>query len=219
MASEQRAWRTLAAAAALALAAPAASAALFVCTDAKGRTITADRPPAECANVPIKELRPDGSVRQVIEPPLTDEQRRARAEKARRDYLEQEAKRTQSRRDIALMETYASEEEIEVARQAALNSRQVIIDRSRQRIEAFAAERLKLEQEAEFYANRKLPEKIERALESNRELAQAEHRLIADMQTDIVRINKRFDAELARFRELVLAGAKPLMRTGESVPR
>ena len=203
----------------LAVFAQAASAALYVCTDSKGRTITADQPPPECANVPIRELRPDGSVRRVIEPPLTDEQRRALADKARRDYQEQEARRTQARRDIALMETYSSEDEIETARLAALAGRQVIIDRSRQRLEAFAAERVKLEQEAEFYANRKLPEKLERAIESNKELAQAEHRLIADMQNDMQRINKRFDAELARFRELVLAGARPLMRTGDGAPR
>jgi hypothetical protein len=220
MASDRRAvLKALAVGAGLTMFAQAASAALYVCTDAKGRTITADRPPPECANVPIRELRADGSVRRVIEPPLTDEQRRARVEKARRDYQELESRRTQARRDIALMETYATEDEIEAARQAALAGRQVIIDRSQQRLESFAAERVKLEHEAEFYANRKLPEKLERAIESNKELAQAEHRLIADMQVDMQRINKRFDAELARFRELVLAGAKPLMRTGDSVPR
>jgi hypothetical protein len=220
MASDRRAvLKALAVGAGLTMIAQAASAALYVCTDAKGRTITADRPPPECANVPIRELRADGSVRRVIEPPLTDEQRRARVEKARRDYQELESRRTQARRDIALMETYATEDEIEAARQAALAGRQVIIDRSQQRLESFAAERVKLEHEAEFYANRKLPEKLERAIESNKELAQAEHRLIADMQVDMQRINKRFDAELARFRELVLAGAKPLMRTGDSVPR
>jgi hypothetical protein len=216
MASDRSVSGVLAVAAVLAALSPAASAALYVCTDAKGRTITADRPPPECANVPIRELRPDGSVRRVIEPPLTDEQRRARAEKARRDYQEQEVRRAQARRDIALMETYTSEDQIEAARQAALAGRQVIIDRSRQRLESLAAERVKLDNEAEFYASRKRPEKLEHAIEANKELAQAEHRLIADMQVDLQRINKRFDTELARFRELVLAGAKPLMRTGDS---
>ena len=148
--------------------------------------------------------------------PLTDEQRRARAEKARRDYQEQEVRRAQARRDIALMETYTSEDQIEAARQAALAGRQVIIDRSRQRLESLAAERTKLDNESEFYASRKLPAKLEHAIEANKELAQAEHRLIADMQVDMQRLNRRFDAELARFRELVLAGAKPLMRTGDS---
>lgn len=216
MAPERRRAAAWAVWAVLVLACAPASATLFVCTAADGRTITADRPPPECANRPVRELRPDGSVRQVIEPPLTEEQRRARVEKLRREYLEQEAKRTQARRDIALMETYASEAEIEAARQAALSSRQSMIDRSQRRLESFAAERTKLEQEAEFYATRTLPAKLERAIESNKDLTQVEHRLIADMQADMARINQRFDIELARFRELVLAGARPLVRTGDA---
>lgn len=204
---------------ALALVAAPASATLYVCTTAEGRTITADRPPPECANLAVKELRLDGSIRRVIEPPLTEEQRRFRAERMRREHLEQEARRAKARRDIALMETYASEHEIEAARQAALSGRQTMIDRSKQRLEGFEAERTRFEQEAEFYAKRKIPAKLERAIEANKDLMQAEHRLIADMQADMARINQRFDAELARFRELVIAGARPLVRTGESALR
>jgi hypothetical protein len=204
---------------AFALAAAPASATLYVCTDAKGKTITADRPPPECANLPVRELRPDGSVRRVIEPPLTEEQRKSRADQARREYQEQETKRSQARRDIALMETYASEQEIEAARQTALAGRQMMIDRSKQRLASFATERARLENEAEFYANRKLPDKLERAIEANKSLVQAEQRLIGEMQVDMARINKRFDAELQRFRELVLAGARPLMRTGDGASR
>jgi len=215
MASE----RLAALAAVLALAAPAAAANVFVCTDASGRTITADRPPAECAGVPVRELRPDGSVRRVIEPPLTAEQRKARAEQTRREYLEQEKKRTQARRDIALLETYATETEIEAARQAALASRQALIERARQRIEDYARERKRLDNEAEFYANRKMPPKLERAFEVNESLTQSEHKMIADMQADMLRINERFDTELKRFRELVLAGARPLVRSGEGISR
>jgi hypothetical protein len=200
----------LAALALLAATAAPAAATLFVCTDPRGRTITADRPPPECVDVPIRELRADGSVRRVIEPPPTEEQRRERAEKARREYLEREAKRSQARRDVALMETYASENEIEAARQAALATRQTLIDRAKQRLDAFAVERKKLDSETEFYANRKMPEKLERAIESNKELVAAERRLIAEMQADMARINERFDAEADRFRELVQGGAKPV---------
>jgi hypothetical protein len=210
MASDRRIGLRLAALALLAAAAAPAAATLFVCTDPRGRTITADRPPPECADVPIRELRSDGSVRRVIEPPLTEEQRRERAEKARREYLEREAKRSQARRDVALMETYASENEIEAARQAALATRQTLIDRAKQRLDAFAVERKKLDSETEFYANRKMPEKLERAIESNKELVAAERRLIAEMQADMARINERFDAEADRFRELVQGGARPV---------
>jgi hypothetical protein len=202
----------------LLIAAPA-SAEMYVCTDATGRTITSDRPPRECANLPVREMRADGSVRRVIEPPLTEEQRRERAEKARREYEAKETRRSQARRDIALMETYATEEEIEVMRQSTLAGRQAVIERSKLRLKEFEAERTRLANEAEFYANRKLPHKLERAMESNKALMQAEERVIGEMQADMTRINGRFDAELQRFRELVVAGARPLLRTSEGASR
>ena len=204
---------------ALALTAAPASATMYVCTTPAGKTITADRPPPECASVPIRELRPDGTVRRVIEPPLTAEQHKARTEQAQRERREREAKRAQARQDIALLETYASDKDIEAARQAALASRQSMIDRSKKRLETFAEERKKLDDEAEFYVNRKIPDKLERAIEANESLVQAEHRLIADMQADMARINKRFDTEAERYRELVSAGAKPLLRTSEGGTR
>lgn len=204
---------------ALAVAAAPASATMFVCTTADGRTITGDRPPAECADVPIRELRADGLVRRVIEPPLTEEQRRARAEQARLAKQRHDEKRAQARQDIALLETYASEADIEVARKTALASRQAMIDRSRKRLETFAVERKKLDEETEFYVNRKLPLKLEQAIEANESLVQAEQRLIVEMQADITRINKRFDDEAGRYRELREAGAKPFVRTSESATR
>ncbi len=204
---------------ALALAAAPVWATVYVCTTPDGRTITADRPPADCYGVPIRELRPDGSVRRVIEPPLTEEQRKARAEQAQRERREREAKRAQARQDIALLETYATEQDIEVARKDALTSRQAMIDRSKKRLEAFAVDRKKLDDEAEFYVNRKLPAKLEHAIEANASLVQAEHRLIADMEADMARINKRFDAEAQRYRELMSAGAKPLLRTSDGGTR
>lgn len=201
------------------LAAAPAAAQVYVCTDANGRTITADRPPAQCANLPIRELRSDGSVRRVIEPPLTAEQRAARAEQARREYQERERQRAQARRDIALMETYGNEDDIEAARQEALRSRSALIERSKERLEGYARDRKRLENEAEFYANRKMPAKLERALEANHELTQSEHKLIADMQAELVRINERFDAEAKRFRELAFAGARPRGRGEGTVTR
>lgn len=204
---------------ALALAAAPAAATMYVCTSPAGKTITADRPPPECANVPIRELRADGSVRRVIDPPPTPEQRKAQAEQAQREQQEKEVKRAQARQDIALLETYASEKDIEAARKAALTSRQVMIDRSKNRLEAFAAERKKLDEETEFYVNRKLPAKLEHAIEANRSLVQAEQRLIAETQADMARINKRFDAETERYRELMSAGARPLVRASEGGTR
>jgi hypothetical protein len=218
MASDPRRFAAVVLAIFLALPA-AASANVFVCTDASGRTITSDHPPADCRNVQIRELRPDGSVRRVIEPPLTAEQRKARADQERREYQEQERKRAQARRDIALLETYGSDADIETARQQALANKHELIERSKRRLDDYARDRKRLESEAEFYVKRKMPVALERAFENNEVLVQSERKLIVDMQAEMTRINERFDAEIKRFRELVLAGARPLARSSGEATR
>jgi len=201
---------------ALLLALPAARAQLYVCTDARGRTITADRPPPECADRPVRELRSDGSVRRVIEPPLTPEQKAAREAEAKRQREEADRQRAQMRRDLALLETYASETEIEETRNRALGSRQQLIDRAVQRLAEHQREKKKLDNEAEFYAKRQMPDKLKRALEANAALTRSEQKIIDDVRADMERVNARFDAELKRWRELVSAGAQPVQRSSTS---
>jgi hypothetical protein len=192
---------------------PLAQAQLYVCTDARGRTITGDRPPPECADRAVRELRTDGSVRRVIEPPMTPEQKAAREAEAKRQRDEAEKQRAQMRRDLALLETYASEAEIEETRNRALGSRQQLIDRAQQRLVDHHKERKKLESEAEFYAKRAMPDKLKRSFEGNAALIRSEQRIIDDVRADMERVNARFDAELKRWRDLVTAGAQPVQRS------
>lgn len=199
---------------ALLLAAPLAQAQLYVCTDARGRTITGDRPPPECADRQVRELRSDGSVRRTIEPPMTAEQKAAREAEAKRQREEADKQRAQMRRDLALLETYASEAEIEDTRNRALGSRQQIIDRALKRIEDHQRERKKLDNEAEFFAKREMPDKLKRAFEANATLTRSEQRIVEDVRADMERVNARFDAELARWRQLVNSGAQPVQRHG-----
>lgn len=185
---------------------------LFVCTTPEGRRITSDRMPIECSTTTVRELNPDGSTRRVIEPPLTPEQRSARQEAARKLAEEKERRRAQSRQDLALMETYASEDEIISTRDRTLAQRRVLIERAEQRLLSLKKEHKKLEDEKEFYVDRKMPDKLVRAFAANAEMIAAQHKQIADVQAEMDRISARFDAEAARFRELVTEGAKPLAR-------
>jgi hypothetical protein len=198
---------------ALLAAAPLVQAQLYVCTDARGRTITGDKPPAECADRAVRELRLDGSVRRVIEPPLTPEQKAAREAEAKRQRDEAEKQRAQMRRDLALLETYASEAEIEETRNRALGSRQQLIDRAQQRLLEHQKDRKKLEAEAEFYAKREMPDKLKRSFEGNASLLRSEQRIIDDVRADMDRVNARFDSELKRWRDLVTSGAQPVQRS------
>jgi hypothetical protein len=187
-------------------------AQLYVCTTPGGRTLTGDRPPPECQNVQIRELNRDGSVRRIIEPPLTSEQRKKRddEEKARRE--RERAAQEQLRKDRALLEAYAGEDEIESARDRVLAERQALIDRANQQLKEFKIDRKRLEDEAEFYAKREMPEKLKRALADNTSLQEQQLRQIEDIRADMQRINEHYDSDLRRYRELVLRGASPVQR-------
>jgi hypothetical protein len=203
----------------LLLAGGVAQAQLYVCTTASGRTITADRPPPECADRQIRELRSDGSVRRYIEPPLTAEQRAERDAEARRQIDERERQRSQMRRDLSLLETYGSESEIEATRNRALGDRQVLIERATKRMDDLKRERKKLDDETEFFTKREMPEKLKRALAANNEMVKTQQKVIADTKADMEKVNERYDSEIRRFRELVKSGAQPVQRLPEGADK
>ena len=190
----------------------AAQTSLYSCTTASGKNITSDLPPPECYNRPIKELRPDGSTRRVIEPPLTPEQRAAREAEERRKLEEEEKRRTQSRRDLALLETYATEQYIEQARVRALATREAVIERAHKRLDELKAERRKLDDEKEFYTKREMPEKLKRSFAGNAEATQQQQKVIADAEAEKARVSARFEEERMRFRYLVANGSTPPQR-------
>lgn len=99
----------------IALHAPLASA-VYKCVDEKGHVLFGDTPPYACANVPIYELSPSGLVLRRIDPTPTPQQvelmREERARKLKEDHLAAE----QKRKDLALLNTYSSAKEFDVAR-------------------------------------------------------------------------------------------------------
>lgn len=188
---------------------------LYSCT-ANGKTYTADRPPAECANSDIRELNRDGSVRRVIARPLTIEEQRARALEAKKRYEEEERILAQRRRDRSLLEAYANEAEIETARKKSMESAEQIIRRSQERAKSLAEDRKRLDDEAEFYRKREQPESLKRAYALNAQAVSAEEKIVAEARGEVARINERFDAEKKRFRELLAQGARPVQRNPEA---
>lgn len=183
-----------------------AQSSIFVCTDAAGKKHTSDKPPPECLGREIRQLNPDGSLRRLIEPPLTPEQRAARAAEEAQKREAADRQREQSRRDLALLATYSSAEQIEAARTRALAGRQAVVDRSVSRLQQLAMDRKKIDQEAEFYAKRDQPDQLKRAYASNDALRQAEERIIADSKVEMRQIDERYAADARRFRELEASG-------------
>lgn len=186
----------------------AASAPIYSCTDASGKKLTSDRPIAECSNRDQKLLNADGSVRKIVPPtPTADE--RADAETAeRRAMAERAAQQDAVRRDRNLMLRFPNEAAHRRAREAAQDDVRKAIRTSGERLKLLAAERKPLLDEAEFYPAQNLPPKLRQALDANDAAVEAQRTLVLNQQAEVVRINNLFDVELERLKRL-WGGAQP----------
>ncbi len=180
----------------------AAASGIYSCTDAQGRRITADRPIAECANREQYLLNKDGSLRTVVPPTMTADER---AENEARERAAAEARAAQAdavRRDRNLMARYPTEASHNRGREAALDTVRLAMKASEIRLRELAAERKPLTDEAEFYKGRPLPAKLRAALDANDTALEAQRSAMSNQQAELERINKLYDAELARLRRL-----------------
>jgi hypothetical protein len=201
-----------AAAAVLCLAAQAQQApadrGIYVCDDGHGRKLTSDRLIPECVTREQRVLNRDGSLRRIIPPSLTAEERAQAEAKEKRAAEEREAQKEAVRRDRNLLSRYPNAAAHEKAREAALDDMRLATKNSEQRLRDLAVERKPLAEESEFYKGRALPAKLRQQIDANDTAAAAQRELIANQQAELGRINAMFDAELARLKKL-WAGAPP----------
>jgi hypothetical protein len=186
----------------------APGAGIYSCIDSNGRKLTSDRPIAECTAKEQLMLNRDGSVKAVLPPTLTAEER---AEKEARERAAAEARAAQAdavRRDRNLMARYPTEAAHNRARSAALENVKLAMKASELRLRELAAERKPLLDEAEFYRGKPLPGKLRAALEANDASNEAQRASMATQEAEAGRVNRLFDAELERLRRL-WSGAAP----------
>lgn len=182
--------------------------AIYTCTTAAGRTITRDRPIAECLDREQRVLNSDGSLRNILSPSLTSDERAAQEEADRRKAQERANKQEAIRRDRNLLARFPNEPAHQKARDAALDAARNSIQTSQQRLVDLQKERKPLLDEAEFYKGKALPPKLKGQLDSTDVSIEAQRTLIVNQQAEVGRINGLFDAELARLKRL-WAGADP----------
>ena len=208
MAMRHAAWLVAALLPAHVAAQAAPGPGIYTCIDNNGRRLTADRPIAECRHKEQQILNRDGSVRGILPPTLTAEER---AEKEARDRAAAEARAAAAdavRRDRNLMARYPSEEAHDRAREAALDNVRLAIRNSELRLRELEAARKPLLDEAEFYAGKALPPKLRTALDANDAAVEAQRTASATQGAELDRINRIYDVELERLRRL-WAGAPP----------
>jgi len=193
------------------LYAPFAHAA-YKCLDEKGVTHFADTPPAGCANVVMYEVTPTGHVLRAIDPTPTPEQLKARPEEQKKKKEADRIASEQRRKDMALLNTYSSESEIDIARDRNIESIRSRIKGAHERM-AEIDKRLKaIGDEMEFYKAGKKGGKDAKPVQppiglvaeqerANKEKASLE-KSVAEAEKEIEAVRARYDGDKKRYAEL-----------------
>lgn len=181
---------------------------IYTCIDDRGNRLTADRPIPACTHKEQRVLNRDGSLRSVLPPTLTAEERAAQEARDRREAEARAARQEAVRRDRNLLSRYPSEESHQRAREAALEPVRIAMRNSEARLRTLAGERKPLLDETEFYKGKPLPPKLKGQLDANDAATAAQKAAITTQEAELARINRSFDVELERLRQL-WAGAAP----------
>lgn len=181
---------------------------IYSCVAPDGRKLTSDRPIPECAAREQKVHNPDGSVRSLLPPSMSLEEKAAQELKERKLAADRAAQQDAIRRDRNLLIRYRNEAAHREARESALDDVNKAMQASERRIKELAGERKPLLDEAEFYKGKALPPKLKQQLDANDVSSEAQRVLIENQKAELVRVNKVFDQELQRLKKL-WAGAAP----------
>ncbi|QPF76099.1 hypothetical protein G8A07_26345 [Roseateles sp. DAIF2] len=182
--------------------------AIYSCVTADGRRLTSDRLISECNSREQRILNADGSLRAIVPPAMSPEERAAYEARERKAALERAALQDAVRRDRNLMQRYRNEAAHQAAREAALDDVNKAMQVSEKRVQELATERKPLLDEAEFYKGKAMPAKLRQQLDANEVAAEAQRVLIDNQKAELVRVSKLYDIELARLKRL-WAGAPP----------
>lgn len=194
----------------------AGAGGIYTCVDAKGRTLTADRPIAECLDRDQTELNPSGSTRRKIEPSYTAQEIADREARERQAQLAAQRQTEERRRERALLLRYPNAAAHDKERSEALVQIDAVIQAARKRLGELADDRKRIDGELEFYAKdpSKAPDAVRRKLDDNVKSVAVQNRFIADQEDEKKRVNDRFDEEQARLKPLWAANAASSSSSG-----
>jgi hypothetical protein len=188
----------------LALAPAAAQQRMYKCVDAKGKTYYTQVPPPECLGRDTQELNKSGTLirRNPAAIPLTPAQEQAREAERKKKIEDEERSKEDRRKNLALLNTYSSERDIEDARTRALKEAQLAIEDTEKRIAGAQKRHQELDAEKEFYVKKPMPFKLKQEITNNEIEIRNQTALLDAKKKEISTINAKYDEDKRRYVEL-----------------
>ena len=183
-------------------AAPLSAANLYKWVDEKGVTHYTDKMPPDAVDKASVEMNKDGIAVKRTEPAPTPEQRRAKALEEERLKATARERETVDRRDRALMQSYTTEDEIDLARNRALGTIETQMTSAQAYSQQLAKRRDELQAKRKTFGTKPVPAAIDTELESIADELSKQAALIAERKRDSAVITARYDQDKQRWREL-----------------
>ncbi len=180
------------------LLAQSASATIYACTDKNGRRHTSDRPIADCLDREQRVLKSDGSLKTMLPPAMSPEERLLHEQRQREAERDRLARQEAIKRDRLLLRRYPTRASHEAARLDALNLVNTSVEATQRRLDDLKKERKPLLDEAEFYQGKAMPAKLKQQLNANDAMCQAQESLVQNQALEAARINALYDNEAKR---------------------
>jgi len=188
----------------LALTSAAAQERMYKCVDARGKVYYTQVPPPECLGRDTLELNKSGTLirKNPAVVPLTPAQEQAREAERRKKIEDEERSKEERRKNLALLNTYSSEKDIEEARTRALAEAQGAIEDTERRIAGAQKRHKELEAEKEFYVKKQMPFKLRQEIANNDIEIKNQIVLLDAKKKEISTINAKYDEDKRRYVEL-----------------
>ena len=176
----------------------------FRWVDSEGQVHYGNRVPPEYAKAERRVINEQGRTIQVYEAAKTPEERaaaRAAAEKeAKRKALDEK----QAIHDRSLLATYATEQDMQLARDGKVASVDALLQLTNSRIESMKLRLLDLTEEAATYerSGKPLPHSLEGQIQNLRTQIARNDEFVKEKELELSDIQNQFDADINRFIEL-----------------
>jgi len=186
---------------------PAAHAAKsYCCSDEHGRQVCGDSLPRECFGRAYREVSERGTTLRKVEAPLTAEQQARQDAEVANKKNEERAATEETRKNQALLNTYASEKDVDLARARALADVENRTKEVQAKYNETVKRKQKLDGELEFYKKKPMPPELTQQIKAAEAEIKAQQNAIEAKKREMEQVRIRFDGQKKRLMELIRFG-------------
>jgi hypothetical protein len=189
-----------------ALVPPADAAKSYCCSDERGRQVCGDSLPRECYGRAYREVSESGTTLRQVEAPMTAEQQAKRDAELAAKKKEERAAIEEKRKNQALLNTYSSEKDVDLARARALADVENRGKEVQSKYNEAVKRKQKLEGEREFYQKKPMPPELTEQIRASEAEIKAQQKAIEAKKQEMEQVRIRFDEERKRYLDLIRGG-------------